>query len=203
MRYAVSAARVMRAMKSRMNRIKHWREFRGMEQDELADKVETSQSTISRLERGTVPLTVEMMQRIAYALDCNPADLISTAVVAEIRTDVEPHEANAEAPVIAALRSRGLMTYRVLTNVVEQTGIEAGAVILVDGAPIARERLKSGDIVVAFVRERTGKAEGLVLRQFLAPDLLTTHRAAGRDVSIKIGDPELDIEIKGVMEPVH
>ena len=52
------------------NRIKHWRMVRGMSQHQLADKVELSQSTISRLETGEIRLTLDMMEEMCGGSRC-------------------------------------------------------------------------------------------------------------------------------------
>ena len=61
--------------------IKNWREHRGLSQDRLVDRVrervETfSKSSLSRIENGKQPYTQETLEVIAWALDCEPADLI-------------------------------------------------------------------------------------------------------------------------------
>ena len=59
------------------NQIKHWRMVRGMSQHELAEKVELSQSTISRLETGEIRLTLDMMEKCAVALDIELSQIYS------------------------------------------------------------------------------------------------------------------------------
>jgi transcriptional regulator with XRE-family HTH domain len=59
------------------NRIKHWRVVRGMSQHELAEKVELSQSTISRLETGEIRLTLDMMEKCAVALNVSLSQIYS------------------------------------------------------------------------------------------------------------------------------
>ena len=60
-----------------MNRIKELRRLRGLTQDGLGRLVGTGRSQIVKLERGERRLTVEWMRRLAKALDCHPADLLS------------------------------------------------------------------------------------------------------------------------------
>jgi transcriptional regulator with XRE-family HTH domain len=56
--------------------IREWRIFRGLTQERLADRLETSAATISRLESGKQPYTQPVLEALAYALICEPADLI-------------------------------------------------------------------------------------------------------------------------------
>jgi transcriptional regulator with XRE-family HTH domain len=58
------------------NKIKEIRKQRGLTQPELAKKVGTSRSQITKLERGERQLTQHWMERIAAALECNPQDLL-------------------------------------------------------------------------------------------------------------------------------
>lgn len=58
------------------NRIKDIREDRGLTQEQLAEKLCTSNQQIGRLENSERRLTWEWMQRIANALECHPMDLV-------------------------------------------------------------------------------------------------------------------------------
>lgn len=58
------------------NNIRHWREARGLSRRELAEKANTGESQIVKLERGERRLTAEWMVRLASALDVAPADLL-------------------------------------------------------------------------------------------------------------------------------
>lgn len=57
--------------------IKAWRDFRGLTQEQLAERVETTTATISRLENGKQPYSQELLEALADALRCKVADLIA------------------------------------------------------------------------------------------------------------------------------
>ena len=61
--------------KGRPNNIAEIRADRGLTQEELADKANTTVSTIYRLENGKRYLTMDWARRIAAALDCHYAEL--------------------------------------------------------------------------------------------------------------------------------
>lgn len=61
---------------SRRTFIKEWRKYRDLNQESLAERVGTTQETISRLERGDIAYTQPMLEALADALRCEPADLI-------------------------------------------------------------------------------------------------------------------------------
>lgn len=57
--------------------IREWRVHRDMTQDELANRVGVDRSHLSKLERGIVGYTQPLLEAIAVALNCEPADLLS------------------------------------------------------------------------------------------------------------------------------
>lgn len=183
-----------------MNRIKYLRDKRDWSQAELARRAGTTQPTINRLETGEAQLTVEWMRRLAQAFGVPPIDLLATAVVAELRDDVEEYTPDGDPVVMAALGSRRLQAYKVTQPVLALLGYMPGVSIVVDATHLETDRIKTGQCVLAHVRTRDGTASGLLLRQFIAPGLLTTNRP-GRNVSIELGDDELAVEIRGVVIP--
>lgn len=67
--------------------IREWREYKGLTQEQLADRLEgvITQGALSRLERGLSGYTQASLEAIAYALGCDPGDLIG-------RLPGAPHE---------------------------------------------------------------------------------------------------------------
>lgn len=58
------------------NRIREWRQKRGLSLQQLAEASDTTRAQIDKLERGERRLTVDWMLRIAAPLECLPADLL-------------------------------------------------------------------------------------------------------------------------------
>lgn len=56
--------------------IKEWRQHRGLSQEQLADRLETSVASISRIEKGTQPYTQDVLEALADALMTDPASLL-------------------------------------------------------------------------------------------------------------------------------
>lgn len=180
------------------NRLSYWRKKRGLTQEQLADLVGTSQPNIGRLEAGKQELTLDWMQKLALPLGVQPMDLVSLAVVAELRDDVELCEEGINADVAAAIRSRGFSTYRVKTKSLSEAGVDVGAIIVIDTAASSRDTVKTGSVVLAHARSNDdADAHGLILRQFLEPALLTTNRK-GRNVSMRLDDEEITVVLIGV-----
>ena len=65
--------------KRRRTFIKAWRKYRGMSQAQLADRLGTTNSSISRIEHGLQPYSQEVLEAIAEALMCEPGDLLTRA----------------------------------------------------------------------------------------------------------------------------
>lgn len=57
------------------NFLKEWRNFRWLSQQQLADKLETSKSLISRYETGSFDWNTAMFLRICAALEIRPDEL--------------------------------------------------------------------------------------------------------------------------------
>lgn len=55
--------------------IAEWREYRGLTQEQLAERVDMSVSNISQLERGLQGYSTEGLEAIAHALQCEPGHL--------------------------------------------------------------------------------------------------------------------------------
>ena len=55
--------------------VKEWREFRGLNQEQLADRVGRSRGLISQIESGSTALTEDMIFALADAFSCEPWDL--------------------------------------------------------------------------------------------------------------------------------
>lgn len=56
--------------------IKEWREFRQLSQEQLAARIDVSRGAISQLETGLTGYSQGMLEALADALACEPADLI-------------------------------------------------------------------------------------------------------------------------------
>lgn len=57
--------------------IKEWRKYRGLTQEQLAGRIEQTSGAISQLENGIINYTQPTLEAIAYALRCEPGDLLS------------------------------------------------------------------------------------------------------------------------------
>jgi transcriptional regulator with XRE-family HTH domain len=56
--------------------VKEWREYRGLTQEQLAERVGMSKSNISQLEQARQGYSAEGLEKLADALRCEPAHLL-------------------------------------------------------------------------------------------------------------------------------
>ena len=56
--------------------IREWREYPGLSQEALGERLETSGASISRIENGTQPYTQDTLEALADALMTDPASLL-------------------------------------------------------------------------------------------------------------------------------
>ena len=179
------------------NRIRELREGRDWSQQDLADRVGTTQQQIGRLEGERRRLTQDWMERIARALEVRPSDLFTPEDSDEIgESELSLIEDESFAPIARSLAHRGLALYRVETDAVSDSGVIRGEMITVDQTSDAITRAKTGDIVLV----ETGLAprKSVLLRVLVRPALLTTNRT-GANAVFRIDNPALDARIKGVV----
>jgi transcriptional regulator with XRE-family HTH domain len=69
--------RMARIQRRRRTHIKAWRKYRNLTQEQLAERLETTGATISRVETGKTPYDQGMIEALADALQCEPADLLA------------------------------------------------------------------------------------------------------------------------------
>lgn len=62
--------------KRRRTFLREWREYRGLTQEQAAERFDISQGQLSRIERGDTPYNQDFIEKAADAYRCEPADLI-------------------------------------------------------------------------------------------------------------------------------
>jgi transcriptional regulator with XRE-family HTH domain len=56
--------------------LKEWRKFRGLSQEKLGERIGVSKGDISNWEKGKRRYNQDLLEQLAEALECEPADLI-------------------------------------------------------------------------------------------------------------------------------
>lgn len=57
--------------------LREWRKFRGLTQEQVAERTEIDQSTVQRIEAGKLPYNEETLERFALAFGCEVTDILS------------------------------------------------------------------------------------------------------------------------------
>lgn len=57
--------------------IRQWRKHRHLTQEQLAERIEATAGAISQLENGIINYTQPTLEALAFALMCEPGDLLS------------------------------------------------------------------------------------------------------------------------------
>lgn len=63
--------------------VSQWRKYRGLKQEQLAERVDRSRGLISQIENGIIDLTEDMLYALADALRCSPGDLLEVNPLVE------------------------------------------------------------------------------------------------------------------------
>jgi transcriptional regulator with XRE-family HTH domain len=171
-------------------RIKELREKRGWSMRELAARANTTSSTINKLEKGLTRLNTDWLTRLAAALEVEPQELITPSDREPPpiqQDDVELYEGGLPYGLLNIfddrdkekdaeyLKSRFAKQsrYMVKSSVLDQIGITTNSIIISDASPEEINRIKTGNIVIAELRENGRKVT--ILRQFLAPSILVAN----------------------------
>jgi transcriptional regulator with XRE-family HTH domain len=86
------------------NRIREFREAKGLSQQALAERIGTSQPQMDRLEKGQRRLTQDWMLRIARELGCRPADILSSETSATAALSKEGLDARQKRILMAGVK---------------------------------------------------------------------------------------------------
>ena len=89
---------------------KQWRKHRGLTQEQLAERIGIARSYLTKIERGTRRYDQPFLEAAAYALRCDPGDLImrrppSAETIWSIWETLTPPERLQAEAVIKAIRA--------------------------------------------------------------------------------------------------
>lgn len=174
------------------NRIRELREALGLTQQELADIMGVNKKDVSRYETGFSTLNVEWMQRFAQALRVHPQDLLNIVAMSASADEVVELPPEDVGITYDALKSRGIIAYKVLGDAVAEAGIKPDQVIFVDTAQTDPANFSAGTVVVASINDH------LVVRQYVPPRKLITN-STSVDVVARLDDPKVTIRIVGAV----
>ncbi len=155
-------------------RIRQLRLERGLSLAELAQRIGVSQGHLSRVEAGLRGLRYNKMQLLARTLGVPVAEILTSQVLGYV-ADLAPYRPPKGSVLETALSSSTQKVFKALSDVLSELGITEGDPVIAEMADVTKDGLKSCDAVVAEVIPH-GEEEGvLLLRQYIAPNLLVTN----------------------------
>jgi len=137
-------------------------------------------STLSKLEKGQMQMSVKWLARIAEVLGYDPRDLIVLGDENEGDTsawhrhdvqEVEPKSVVTFTPVL----NEKTQAYIVKSKVLADLGLDEGAILLASQDPSELKEIALGDVVIAEMRGTDPIAKRLILRMYILPRLLVTN----------------------------
>lgn len=177
--------------------IKALRQGRGWTMRELAERLDTTSSTVNKLEKGVTRLNVEWIKRLSEAFDVLPEAIVEFSLTSPplYSGDAEVYDELPE-----ELKLKETQTpYIVTSDVLDQIGIYPGMILIVDDSPRRVKNVSSGDIVIA-KRNDSPRAPAM-LRQFIAPKQLITNSSEHTGHVINLSHD--DVAITGVVIAAH
>ena len=178
-----------------MNRIKEFREERRLSRRDLGKLLGASYKTVERLEETERSISTKWLAKLAEIFDCSMADLLVGGITAETEPDAVLAVPGPGTPRVSSSAQRRGNLYRVLTDVLAETGLRVGQHILVDETEAAIYERGAGDTLLL----RVSTPNILILRQFVPPALLVTNRFGAHNTTLKLHDRTVPIDIVGVL----
>lgn len=174
----------------------------------LAEAAGTTGSTINKLEKGVMRLTTDWMEKIAVALEVQPAELLATHPKADLFDDVNAYQftERTDPTLVPLSKLPNHVVYFVRSMVLQDLGIEPGDRLLVDKSREAIDAVAPLSAVVANYFEYDDAPDArdqprALLRQFLPPNKLVTNSSTEPRPEINMAQESAEIIGVVVMHP--
>lgn len=163
----------------------------------LAEKVNSSASTINSLEKGLTRLNVEWAERLASVFGVEPNEMMgfSTQTTPGLAEDAVAYERELQHIRLSSTQ----FPYKVKSQALNQIGVFPDQIVVVDMSVEAMKKLKGNDIVIAQLYSEAGATT--ILRQFVEPSLLITNSSVENAAIINTRTE--DVTIKGIVVSAH
>ena len=168
------------------NRIKDLRKEKGLTLNQLSEKTGISASHLSRIEAGARGLKLEYIESISRVLSVTPTELIAGQEFG-YESDLLPYtppKGTALEKAIASEPSQKM--FRVLSDVLNELGIQDGDVVIANMAKSALQNLTIGQPVVVAMPSKVKDRQPLLLRQYITPNMLVTNSVSQNALPIHI-----------------
>lgn len=159
---------------------------------DLAARMNTTSSTINKLEKGLTRLNVEWIKRLAEVFNVHADQIVefSLTMQEETRDNASLYDGGIEELKLSETQ----LLYFVRKAVLDQRGIDPGMILIVETSPKRIQQISSNDVVIAELSSEVGIT--ILLRQFVSPNLLITNSSAYH--ASMLSTKQRDLAIKGI-----
>lgn len=191
-----------------VNRLGEFRARAGLSYQALAEKINTSVSTLRRMEEGETALVHELLEPLARLYNVPWYELLmpqnevpklrgaAPVGLAGLAESAAPFVPPPDHPLTRSPLADTETAWQVKGRDLDAIGLVDGDVVILDIGAAAVRNVATGDVVVAQVYGPGLTDAVTVMRQFVAPDLLIVN--SRRDDSPPIHLDRADVAIKGV-----
>jgi transcriptional regulator with XRE-family HTH domain len=177
-------------------KIRDLRQARGWSMRELARRVNTTSSTINKLEKGAIKLDINWLKKLSEAFDVPMSVLFEdlSGDKASFCSDVALYDGDLESTFPDIRFEKNHSVYMVITHALDQIGILPKHFLLVDQSIDDTKNLDTGDIVIFKLFDREIASEfATLMRQFVSPSIFITNTSNDAQQIINAKDKKLKI----------
>lgn len=177
-----------------MSKVEQLRLDRKMSMETLAQHLDTTTSTVNRIEKGETRLISPWVEKLAAAFAVSPLEILSEELELALigrPGDVEPFQPPDGAKMPGAM---GGDLYVCRSSVLSEIGLKTGDILVVERGG----DLITGDAVIVRITG-SGPDAGLYLRQYVQPALYTTNAASEADNHVPISGRSRAVEVVGIV----
>jgi transcriptional regulator with XRE-family HTH domain len=177
-------------------KIRDLRQARGWSMRELARRVNTTSSTINKLEKGAIKIDVNWIKKLSEAFEVPMSELFGDLIGDKISfsSDVALYDGDLESAFPDIRFESNHSVYMVLTHALDQIGILPKHFLLVDQSIEDTKNLDTGDIVIFKLFDREIASEfATLMRQFVTPSIFITNTSSDEQQIINAKDKRFKI----------
>lgn len=182
-----------------MNGIKDLRTARGWSMAQLAEKLQTTTSTVNRLEKGEAGLDVDWLDKLAAVFGVDWYAVAGRSAARHGMTeDAAPFDPEPGSPLDGLKLGENRDVWTVKTTALDAIGLKPGDQIIVDISARVVEAAGTGDaVIIQVIDPRDPMKATTLLRQYIEPDMFVTNSKTDNAEPLFRG--RHDVRVKGVV----
>jgi transcriptional regulator with XRE-family HTH domain len=175
-------------------KIRELRQARGWSMRELAGRVNSTSSTINKLEKGQIKIDIAWVKKLSVAFDVPISALMSEHNRDKIsfRSDVALYDGDLDSAFPEIKFERKHSVYMAISSSLDQLGILPQHFLLVDQSIHTPQEFEIGDIVVFQLFDSEIASEfATLMREFVPPSILITNTSKDDQQIINFKDKKI------------